>query len=152
MQAAAPKTYISRRMLDRYSQERRLQQESKESSKESSTKTAPVVPPKVFSEDDHQTESAEATTEQTTVPSTNLAPIEEEKQELEETKETLVAGAKNKTKSKSKSKGGIFTSSLDRLRSIIGSKTKTAKEAPKEKSKPKLQAAATATDATRIKP
>lgn len=66
MLSAASKTYISRRMLDRYSQERTKQQEQ-----QSSGNSAPVVPSKTFAED------------------SNLAPIEEEKKELEETNANL---------------------------------------------------------------
>ena len=49
MKAAAPKTYISRRMLERYSEQRRIQQESQASA--NSSNKAPVVPAKTFAED-----------------------------------------------------------------------------------------------------
>ena len=49
MKAAAPKTYISRRMLERYSEQRRIQQESQSSA--NSANKAPVVPAKTFAED-----------------------------------------------------------------------------------------------------
>ena len=43
MKAAVNKTYISKRMIDRYTEERTKQQ--------SQAKSVPIVPPKTFSED-----------------------------------------------------------------------------------------------------
>ena len=71
MQAAVTKTYISRRMLDRYTEERRLQQEQRASAANSNTNPAPQVPPKSFAEDN--------------ATGSSLAPIEEEKKEMEQT-------------------------------------------------------------------
>lgn len=76
MRSAAPKTYISRRMIDSYSEQRRQSKvESQQSaSTESQTKDqAPVVPPKTFTEDEKATTA------------TVLEPIEEEKKEMEQT-------------------------------------------------------------------
>jgi len=76
MQAAAPKTYISKRMLERYSEQRRMQQESLNSN---NANVAPTVPSKRFTED-----------EEGQPKSSTLPPIEEEKKELEETKEIKI--------------------------------------------------------------
>ena len=65
MFAAAPKTYISRRMLDKYSEQRRQQQSAKSG--------APVVPGKNFSED-----------------AAKLAPVPEEKKEFEDTNQNVI--------------------------------------------------------------
>jgi len=78
MQAAAPKTYISKRMLDRYSEQRRIQQESQSAG---SGNQAPVVPAKTFAEDADQPKTT----------SSVLAPIEEEKKDFEETKQNIQA-------------------------------------------------------------
>ena len=78
MQAAAPKTYLSKRMLDRYSEQRRIQQDSQSAG---SGNQAPVVPPKAFAEDADQPKTT----------SSVLAPIEEEKKEFEETKQNIQA-------------------------------------------------------------
>ena len=79
MESAASKTYISRRMLDRYSEQRRQQQQEKQVGH-----PAPVVPKKIFSEDN----------------ASNLAPIEEEKkQELEQTDANLVEPIPEKNES-----------------------------------------------------
>ena len=73
MKSAAPKTYISKRMLDRYSEQRSEQQKAKSNSM--SGKSAPLVPPKSFTEDNSNSQSAAAQA------SPNLAVIEENKDE-----------------------------------------------------------------------
>merc|ERR1719188_1479857 len=90
MKSAASKTYISKRMIDRYSEQRRLQQ----SQSTSSGNQPPLLPPKNFSEDNVGAARAQtipvaasqrsaATSSLTGEP---LQPIEEEKKEyLEQT-------------------------------------------------------------------
>ena len=78
MRSAAPKTYISKRMLERYSEQR---SEKAKSNLILSRNSAPLVPPKNFSEDAKPVSS-------------NLAVIEESKEELKETNENIKAKAK----------------------------------------------------------
>ena len=51
MQAAAPKTYISKRMLDRYSEQRRMQSVKAICAGSTARSAAPTVPAKTFTED-----------------------------------------------------------------------------------------------------
>lgn len=70
MRSAAPKTYISRRMLDSYSEQRQTLSESGENT--TTKEQAPIVPSKTFAED--QTFKSNAATKGSTV----LTSIEEE--------------------------------------------------------------------------
>ncbi len=98
MKAAAPKTYISRRMLDRYSEQRQIQQQQQQESNSSGGNPAPVLPPKQFAEDKQEAAIGNASDVDASknlkssadpATSTVLAPIEEEKKEMEETKQNI---------------------------------------------------------------
>lgn len=84
MRAAAPKTYISSRMINKYS-EQRLQQQQARSEAAGSGNTPPVIPAKTFAEDSNTSAAAQD--------STNLAVIEESKQEFENTNAVVVEAA-----------------------------------------------------------
>ena len=72
MQAAAPKTYISKRMLDRYSEQRRIRSQQASGSGATAKSAAPTVPAKTFTED------ANASNEAASQQSAQLAPVQEE--------------------------------------------------------------------------
>ena len=69
MQAAAPKTYISKRMLDRYSEQRRIRSVQATEAGATAKSAAPTVPAKTFTED------ADMTDQSASQQSAQLAPI-----------------------------------------------------------------------------
>ena len=79
MRSAAPKTYISKRMLERYSEQRSEKVKAKSNPIPTNKASAPQVPAKPFSEDNR---------------GTNLAVIEESKEELKETNANVEATVK----------------------------------------------------------
>ena len=81
MRSAAPKTYISKRMLASYRQRR--QDLLDQRSENTNSVKAPVVPPKTFTEDE-ESKTVSNISAQAAQGST-LAPIEEEKKEFEQT-------------------------------------------------------------------
>ena len=72
MQAAAPKTYISKRMLDRYSEQRRMRSVQATGAGATAKSAAPTVPAKTFTED------ANANDQAASQQSALLAPIQEQ--------------------------------------------------------------------------
>ena len=115
-------------MLDKYSEQRRIQREQAQDAA-ASTNTAPVIPPKTFAEDlvKESTTNVEDTSKTVvsnvaTTGGSELAPIEEEKKELEETKDIGAEAVKPKQKKKKEKKkvekkdsSGGFLSSLSRM-------------------------------------
>ena len=108
MRSAAPKTYISKRMLERYSEQRSEKVKAQSNPIPTNKAAAPRVPAKPFSEDNR---------------GTNLAVIEESKEELKETNANVEATVKK----------GFFSS----IASFFSGGSKS-----KKGSKPQPQAAA----------